>query len=279
MSCHSLRHTRCPVQSQERMSQFGASLAPSTGQGQVNERSAGMRRRPSSSRSSSRKDSSDLRRCEGAPGVSVRLQLEQLAGRSALFEERRRLIEVGLASGPSASLEKDSRLRMARTECLCLSKAAIPTGQRAVTLAAQPLEFAFYAVALHGAFISDLATLTPHALYRTGRFCSMQPRLLELCKSCLSQRHQGTRTPSPTKRVTANEMLSPHRTQETLVHPLQLYQVGTLQSQGIGQESIVRNRFINFHGFPQGSQSRLMLACMFLFDGRHRQCPGFRLIV
>ena len=47
------------------------------------------------------------------------LQLEQLAGRSALLEERRRLIEIGSAPGSSASLKKDSLLRMARTERLC----------------------------------------------------------------------------------------------------------------------------------------------------------------
>jgi hypothetical protein len=116
----------------------------------------------------------------------VRLQLAQLAGRSALLEERRRLVEIDLAPGSPPSLEKDSRLRMARPERLCLPKTAIPTRQRPVMLAAQPRESTFDAVALYGAFIADLAALTLHAAYRTGRFCSMQPRLLELCKSCLS---------------------------------------------------------------------------------------------
>ena len=119
----------------------------------------------------------------------MRLQLEQLARRSALFEESRRVIKVGAIHGSSTSLEKDSRLCMASTERLCLSDAASPTGQRAVMLAAQPLEFAFYAVALYGAFISDLATLTTHALYRPGGYCPMQPRPLELCNACLCQCH------------------------------------------------------------------------------------------
>jgi hypothetical protein len=74
------------------------------------------------------------------------------------------LIEIGSAPGSSASLKKDSRLRMARTERLCLSNACLPTGQRAVMLAAQPREFALYTMALDGAFISDLSALTPDAL-------------------------------------------------------------------------------------------------------------------